>query len=51
VIVGNPPFLGGSKVRGELGDEYVADLWRLYGQRIPAGSDLVCYCSKERANR
>ena len=22
VIVGNPPFLGGSKLRGELGDEY-----------------------------
>ena len=43
VIVGNPPFLGGSRVRGELGGEYVADLWRLYEQRIPAGSDLVCY--------
>ena len=43
MIVGNPPFLGGSKVRRELGDEYVADLWKLYEGRIPAGSDLVCY--------
>ncbi len=43
VIVGNPPFLGGSNVRGELGDEYVTDLWKLYESRVPAGADLVCY--------
>ncbi len=43
VIVGNPPFLGGSKIRRELGDRYVADLWRLYEGRIPSGADLVCY--------
>ncbi len=43
VVVGNPPFLGGSKVRRELGDEYVGDLWRVYEGRIPAGADLVCY--------
>lgn len=34
VIVGNPPFLGGSKVRGELGDEYVGELWGLYEGRV-----------------
>jgi len=43
VIVGNPPFLGGSKMRRELGEEYVNDLWKLYEGRIPAGADLVCY--------
>ena len=43
VIVGNPPFLGGSKLRRELGDKYVENLWALYSDRIPGGSDLVCY--------
>jgi hypothetical protein len=28
-IVGNPPFLGGSKIWQELGREYQADLWRV----------------------
>ncbi len=43
VIVGNPPFLGGKKMRGELGDEYVDQLRKLYKDRLPAFSDLVCY--------
>ena len=43
VIVGNPPFLGDKKMRSELGDKYVDDLRRLYGNRIPGQSDLVCY--------
>jgi type II restriction/modification system DNA methylase subunit YeeA len=43
VILGNPPFLGGQKMRRELGDEYVEKLWNLYGNRIPNSSDLVCY--------
>lgn len=43
VIVGNPPFLGGNKIRQELGDVYVTDLFRLYHGRLPAFSDLVCY--------
>ncbi len=43
VIVGNPPFLGGSKVRGELGDEYVEGIFELYRGRVPAFADLVCY--------
>jgi type II restriction/modification system DNA methylase subunit YeeA len=43
VIIGNPPFLGGSKLRRELGDKYVEDLWKLYGDRVPNASDLVCY--------
>ncbi len=43
VIVGNPPFLGGNKVRQELGDQYVEALFSLYSGRVPAFADLVCY--------
>jgi type II restriction/modification system DNA methylase subunit YeeA len=43
VIVGNPPFLGTKKLRGELGDDYVEELFKIYGNRIPNFSDLCCY--------
>ena len=43
VIIGNPPFLGGSKLRRELGDEYVEKLWALYDGRVAKTSDLVVY--------
>ncbi|MEZ4519853.1 MAG: DNA methyltransferase [Chloroflexota bacterium] len=43
VIIGNPPFLGGNKIRQELGDSYVDSLFKLYNGRIPAFADLVCY--------
>jgi len=43
IIIGNPPFLGVAKLRRELGNDYVDALWQLYGGRIPAKSDLVCY--------
>lgn len=43
VIVGNPPFLGGNRIRAELGDKYVDDLFRLYAGRIGATADLVTY--------
>ena len=43
VIVGNPPFLGGKKMRVEMGDEYVDELCTLYDGRVPGQSDLVCY--------
>ncbi len=43
VLVGNPPFLGGGKIRAELGDEYTEALFKLYGNRLPNFSDLVCY--------
>jgi type II restriction/modification system DNA methylase subunit YeeA len=43
VIVGNPPFLGGNKIRAELGDVYVDALFKLYDGRVPATADLVCY--------
>lgn len=42
-IVGNPPFLGGSKKRGELGDEKFNALNRIYKNRVPGGADLVTY--------
>ena len=43
VIVGNPPFLGTKKLKGELGEEYVERLHSYYSSRIPGFSDLVCY--------
>ena len=42
-IIGNPPFLGGSKMRGELGDHYVDDLRQLYEGRVPGSADLVTF--------
>ncbi len=42
-IVGNPPFLGGSLLRGSLGDEYVEALWSTFKDRLPHSSDFVCY--------
>ena len=42
-IIGNPPFLGDKKMRGELGDTYVSALRKLYADRIPGQSDLCCY--------
>jgi hypothetical protein len=43
VVIGNPPFLGGNKIRQELGDHTVDSLFRLYASRVPAFADLVCY--------
>ncbi|MBC7682668.1 MAG: class I SAM-dependent DNA methyltransferase, partial [Ferruginibacter sp.] len=43
VVVGNPPFLGGSKKRRELGDSYFAALGTVFAGRVPGGADLVCY--------
>lgn len=44
VIVGNPPFLGGKRIRMELADDHYMDsLLRLYAQRLHGESDLVCY--------
>ena len=43
VVVGNPPFLGGSKKRRELGDAYFEALDKVFTGRVPGGADLVCY--------
>ncbi|HEX7449649.1 MAG TPA: DNA methyltransferase, partial [Pirellulales bacterium] len=42
-VVGNPPFLGNKQMRSALGGEYVEPLWKLYGDRLPATSDLCSY--------
>ncbi|MDP9316554.1 MAG: class I SAM-dependent DNA methyltransferase, partial [Chloroflexota bacterium] len=43
VILGNPPFLGGKKLRSELGDQYVDTIFKLYNGRVPREADLVTY--------
>jgi hypothetical protein len=43
VIIGNPPYVGGNRIRQELGDQYVDDLFTLYEGRLSAFSDFVCY--------
>jgi hypothetical protein len=43
VIIGNPPYVGGNRIRQDLGDEYVEDLFRVYQGRLSAFSDFVCY--------
>jgi type II restriction/modification system DNA methylase subunit YeeA len=43
VIVGNPPFLGGSRIWEELGRDYQKELWRIYENRVPGVADLCCY--------
>jgi type II restriction/modification system DNA methylase subunit YeeA len=42
-VVGNPPFVGDKKMRGELGAEYTERLRALFAGRVPGGADLVCY--------
>jgi type II restriction/modification system DNA methylase subunit YeeA len=42
-IVGNPPFLGGKKLRTDLGDEYVDAMFQVYDGRVPREADLCCY--------
>ncbi len=42
-IIGNPPFLGGNRIRQELGGDYVERLFSLYAGRVPAFADLCCY--------
>jgi type II restriction/modification system DNA methylase subunit YeeA len=41
--VGNPPFLGGSRLLRELGEDYMATLRQGYAGRVPGSADLVCY--------
>lgn len=43
VIVGNPPFLGGKRLRRELGDHYVDALFHVWNDRVRRESDLCCY--------
>jgi type II restriction/modification system DNA methylase subunit YeeA len=42
-IIGNPPFLGGKRLRTEMGNAPVDELFRLYASRVPQEADLVTY--------
>jgi type II restriction/modification system DNA methylase subunit YeeA len=42
-IVGNPPFLGGKRMREALGGSYVETLFRRYSGKVSAEADFVCY--------
>ncbi|MDY7010268.1 MAG: type IIL restriction-modification enzyme MmeI, partial [Planctomycetota bacterium] len=42
-IIGNPPFLGGKKLRTDLSDEYVDGMFRVWSAHVPRESDLCCY--------
>ena len=53
-IVGNPPFLGGKRLRAALGDTRVNALFAAYRGRVPAEADLVTYWlekAREHAER
>lgn len=41
-IVGNPPFIGASRLRDALGDGYTEALWKAYS-KMPASADLVMF--------
>ena len=43
VVIGNPPFLGNRKMRGELGHSHAEALPRLYAEWVQGKPDLVCY--------
>jgi hypothetical protein len=43
VVIGNPPFLGVSRKRSELGEPYTRALDAVYAPGVPGGADLVCY--------
>jgi type II restriction/modification system DNA methylase subunit YeeA len=42
-IIGNPPFLGGQKMRRALGDQYVDELRSVFDDRVPGTADFVTY--------
>ncbi len=43
VVVGNPPFLGASRMIRELGESYTKQLRESWGDVVPGFADLVCY--------
>lgn len=49
VIIGNPPFLGGKKIKTELGSNYVTDVFKVYSMKVSPEADLICYWF-EKAN-
>ena len=43
VVIGNPPFLGGKLLIGELGEDYMSRVFAAWRGRVPPEADLVCY--------
>ena len=43
VVVGNPPFLGASRMIGDLGEEYTQELRRAWHGIVPGFGDLVTF--------
>ena len=43
VVIGNPPFLGGKLLIGELGEDYMSRVFAAWRSRVPQEADLVCY--------
>lgn len=43
VIISNPPYLGGKRMRTELSDQYVDALFSVYQDRVPREADFVTY--------
>ena len=43
VIIGNPPFLGGKLLIGELAEDYMSRVFATWRGRVPPEADLVCY--------
>ena len=49
-IVGNPPFIGASRMRDYLGDGYTKALWKAY-PKMPQSADLVMFWWEKAALR
>nr|WP_320144510.1 DNA methyltransferase [uncultured Cohaesibacter sp.] len=49
-IVGNPPFIGASRLRDYLGDGYTEALWKAY-PKMPQSADLVMFWWEKAALR
>ncbi len=43
IIIGNPPFLGGKRLREILGDSVVESIYTAWDGRVSRESDLCCY--------
>lgn len=49
VIVGNPPFIGASRMRDALGDGYAETLRQAWKGRVPESADFVMYWWRKAA--
>jgi type II restriction/modification system DNA methylase subunit YeeA len=43
VVIGNPPFIGGHVMRGELGHDYTDTVRKTFDGRVEGGADFVCF--------